>query len=29
MDGTEVEDPGIWDANENPVEYLRWDDPDM
>jgi hypothetical protein len=29
MDGTEVEDPGEWDANENPVEYLRWDDPDM
>jgi hypothetical protein len=28
-DGVEVEGTGIWDAIENPVEILRWDNPDM
>jgi hypothetical protein len=29
MEGIRAEDPGIWDANENPVQILKWDDPDM
>jgi hypothetical protein len=28
-DGIGVDDAGIWDAIENPVEILRWDNPDM
>jgi hypothetical protein len=28
-DGIEVDGAGIWDAIENPVKILRWDNPDM
>jgi hypothetical protein len=28
-DGIKVEGAGIWDAIENPVKILRWDNPDM
>jgi hypothetical protein len=28
-EGMEVEGAGIWDAIENPVEILRWDNPNM
>jgi hypothetical protein len=27
-DGITAESAGLWDAIENPVEILRWDDPD-
>jgi hypothetical protein len=29
QDGIEAEGAGIWDAIENPVKILRWDNPDM
>jgi hypothetical protein len=27
--GVRANDAGIWDAIENPVKRLRWDNPDM
>jgi hypothetical protein len=28
-DGISADGAGIWDAIENPVEILRWDNPNM
>jgi hypothetical protein len=28
-DGVRANGAGIWDAIENPIERLRWDNPDM
>jgi hypothetical protein len=28
-DGVRAGGAGVWDAIENPIKILRWDDPDM
>jgi hypothetical protein len=28
-DGVCADGAGVWDATENPIKTLRWDDPDM